>query len=157
MPDGLGSSHHRLHIAANKRRAKRWGSSGRERAPGDSQGQIGFNFGDNVLGDMWEWNGNDWSPLAASGPSARTFTKMVYDQRRRKLVLFGGHDGAAFLNDTWEFGAVRADWNNIGRLDSQDLFDFLADFFEDAGDFNADGATSSQDFFDFLAEFFGEC
>jgi hypothetical protein len=68
-------------------------------------GQTGFNFGTGVLGDTWEWNGTDWSELAVSGPSARSFVKMVYDQRRRKIVLFGGYDGAQFVNDTWELGS----------------------------------------------------
>ena len=44
-------------------------------------------------------------PLPVSGPSARTFVKMVYDQRRRKLVLFGGYDATGFVNDTWELGS----------------------------------------------------
>jgi len=68
-------------------------------------GQTGFDFGVGPLGDTWEWNGTNWSPLAVSGPSARTFVKMVYDQRRRKMVLFGGHNGTSFVNDTWEFGS----------------------------------------------------
>jgi hypothetical protein len=68
-------------------------------------GQSGAPFGVDPLGDTWEWDGTHWSPLPVSGPSARTFVKMVYDQRRRKLVLFGGHDGTQFLNDTWELGS----------------------------------------------------
>src|SRR6185295_12339119 len=44
-------------------------------------------------------------PLPVSGPSARTFVKMAYDQRRRKVVLFGGYDGSHFVNDTWELGS----------------------------------------------------
>lgn len=68
-------------------------------------GQNGFNFGVGVLGDTWEWNGTNWSALPVSGPSARTFMKMAYDQRRRKIVLFGGYNGTAFVNDTWELGS----------------------------------------------------
>ena len=68
-------------------------------------GQTGVAFGVGPLGDTWEWNGTDWVALPVSGPSARTFVKMAYDQRRRKLVLFGGHDGAQFVGDTWELGS----------------------------------------------------
>jgi hypothetical protein len=68
-------------------------------------GQNGIAFGTGPLGDTWEWDGTNWSTLPPGGPSARTFVKMVYDQRRRKLVLFGGHDGTQFLNDTWELGS----------------------------------------------------
>jgi hypothetical protein len=68
-------------------------------------GQTGFDFGVGPLGDTWEWNGTNWASVAVAGPSPRTFTKMVYDQRRRKIVLFGGYDANGFVGDTWELGS----------------------------------------------------
>jgi hypothetical protein len=53
--------------------------------------------------------------------------------------------------------ACRADWNDDGFVNSQDLFDFLVDFFALDADFNGNGVTDSQDFFDYLGVFFAGC
>lgn len=44
-----------------------------------------------------------WSPMHGIGPAARDRHALAYDSQRRKVVLFGGHDGAAALGDTWEW------------------------------------------------------
>ncbi|UCC71357.1 MAG: hypothetical protein JSV86_13295 [Gemmatimonadota bacterium] len=46
---------------------------------------------DGQYADVWEWDGRTWSP--ASGPydnSSLDHHSMVYDERRHKLVVFGG-------------------------------------------------------------------
>ncbi|MBC7772128.1 MAG: hypothetical protein H7210_06520 [Pyrinomonadaceae bacterium] len=48
-----------------------------------------------------------------------------------------------------------SDWNGDTFTNSQDFFDFLADFFGSNADFNGSGTTDSQDFFDFLSAFLG--
>jgi hypothetical protein len=48
----------------------------------------------------------------------------------------------------------RCDWNRDDQLNSQDFFDFIADFFAGGGDFIPDGVHNTQDFYDFLLCFF---
>ncbi len=52
-----------------------------------------------------------------------------------------------------------ADYNNNGSLEIQDIFDFLAAWFQQVftSDFNHDGAKNVQDIFDFLAAWFAGC
>jgi len=53
--------------------------------------------------------------------------------------------------------ACACDWNGVGGLSVQDIFDFLASYFAGAGDFNGAGGTTVQDIFDFLGCYFGGC
>jgi hypothetical protein len=54
------------------------------------------------LGDTWEWDGENWTQMADSGPPARGQAAMAYDVQRNQTVLFGGAGpGALFLVDTW--------------------------------------------------------
>jgi hypothetical protein len=50
--------------------------------------------------DTWEWDGDRWAQVATTGPSSRGRSAMVYDERRREVVLFGG-GGDQVLGDTW--------------------------------------------------------
>lgn len=65
-------------------------------------GQTGFNFGQGPLGDTWAWDGANWIQLPTTGPTPRTFTKIVYNRNRDRTVVFGGYDGSQFINDNWE-------------------------------------------------------
>ncbi len=49
------------------------------------------------------------------------------------------------------------DWNHSGRVNVQDIFDFLASWFTGSGDFNGVGGSTVQDIFDFLAAWFVGC
>ena len=56
----------------------------------------------------WGWNGRTWSVLATDGPVGRAASHMVFDARRKELVLFGGQGAApvpgqpqSIFGDTW--------------------------------------------------------
>jgi cysteine-rich repeat protein len=78
-----------------------------------SRGRIvvfgGSTFGGTILGDTWEWEGQNWrrrAPLTL--PTARRDAAMAYDAVRGLTVLFGGRSNAGVLNDVWEWDGV--DW-----------------------------------------------
>lgn len=55
--------------------------------------------------DTWEYNGAQWSETNLSGPRppARYGHKLVCDESRNKLILFGGRDASTMHADTWEW------------------------------------------------------
>lgn len=57
-----------------------------------------------LLGDTWEWDGEDWTQVADTGPSPRAGHGLASDSQRSRLVLFGGRgEGDALNGDTWEW------------------------------------------------------
>ncbi len=74
--------------------------------------------GSGFVGDLWAWNGAAWRRLAdasSAGPAPRATAQLAYDQRRDRIVLFGGRKGwpDGDLNDTWEWDG--ATWRRIGN------------------------------------------
>ena len=74
--------------------------------------------GSGFLGDLWAWTGAEWRKLAdasSAGPVPRAMGQLAYDQRRDRVVLFGGRKGwpDGDLNDTWEWDG--ATWRRIGN------------------------------------------
>ena len=54
--------------------------------------------------DTWEWDGNEWTQVADTGPSARRNHAMAYDSTRHRVILFGGAPfNGPFFKDTWEW------------------------------------------------------
>jgi len=51
----------------------------------------------------------------------------------------------------------QCDWNSTDGLTVQDIFDFLASYFNNNGDFNSNDGTTIQDIFDFLNCYFSGC
>src|SRR5258708_2880459 len=57
-------------------------------------------------GDTWAWDGQAWTQVADTGPSARrSASRMAYDSARDRVVLFGGdgNSNVGFPQDTWEW------------------------------------------------------
>jgi len=89
----------------------------------DSNRRVTLLFGGTIVGanaagananDTWQWDGEEWTQLADSGPSARFSHAMAFDPGWKSTVLFGGNSSVgpggnlSFLQDTWEFGGE--DW-----------------------------------------------
>jgi hypothetical protein len=72
----------------------------------------GQNQDDVIFGDVWEWDGAQWTERNVSEylPSDN-FGNTAYDARRDRLVMFGGFKYAANpsypLDETWEWDGVR--------------------------------------------------
>lgn len=69
-----------------------------------AEGVLDFQkYKSNQKNDTWEWDGKSWTQVnVATSPSPRDHHAMTYDAKRKRIVLFGGFDGA-YLNDLWEW------------------------------------------------------
>jgi hypothetical protein len=60
-----------------------------------------------LVGDQtWEWDGDVWTRRDIPGPTYRSYTPMVYDPGRARMVVFGGGEqanGSPVHRDTWEY------------------------------------------------------
>lgn len=72
-------------------------------------------YGPCPQGDLWSFDlsRNQWTQIATLlSPAPRQRYGMVFDDNRKKLVLFGGLGGPA-LNDTWEYDPASTAWTQI--------------------------------------------
>lgn len=71
----------------------------------------------NYLDDTWAYDpdSNKWTNLDPAGavPRARHRHSMVYDQVSGTVILFGGWDGTACLDDTWQYDPVENTWTDL--------------------------------------------
>ena len=58
-----------------------------------------------VNNETWEWDGSSWKKFDGKVPEGRQAFVMVYDEARKKTVLFGGmgQNPQTMYGDTWEF------------------------------------------------------
>lgn len=68
-------------------------------------GTLDFN---SVLGDTWEWNGEEWNKIDIAGPEPRGGIRLVYDHARDQIVMAGGRNYGAGkdFNDTWVLQSI---------------------------------------------------
>jgi N-acetylneuraminic acid mutarotase len=76
-----------------------------------------------VHNDLWEWDGEKWSLVAAdTSPPARTDAALAYDPARQSLILFGGSEGTSInghseffktFSDTWEWHSATRKWSEL--------------------------------------------
>ncbi|MGE3175244.1 MAG: hypothetical protein AB7O97_21635 [Planctomycetota bacterium] len=61
------------------------------------------------LGDTWVYDGSAWTQRTpANAPSPRRRAACAYDERRERVVLWGGEDATTTFRDTWEWDGT--DW-----------------------------------------------
>lgn len=75
-----------------------------------------------LIGDTWTFDGTIWTRACWPGctseqcsctsmPSPRTNAQVFWDDTRGEVVLFGGHNGSADLNDMWGWNG--ATWSQL--------------------------------------------
>ncbi|MCI4360150.1 MAG: PKD domain-containing protein [Thermoplasmata archaeon] len=78
---------------------------------------FGGSTGNRTAGDTWAFARGHWSNLTpglAVSPKPRQHGGFVYDATDSVMVLFGGHDGSLYLNDTWTFNGTA--WNQENSI-----------------------------------------
>lgn len=75
------------------------------------------------FGDTWEFDGRAWTRVATTGPAARSGAAMAYDERRGRVVLFGG-SGPPPSGETWEWDGAR--WERVPSGDAPGRFNSAA-------------------------------
>jgi len=72
----------------------------------------------NILSDTWAWDGTSWQEITNAGGPMRVQHRIVYDEKRQVMVLFGGlervssgsQEGSGPV-DTWEFDGTQ--WHQV--------------------------------------------
>src|SRR5262245_35698627 len=60
---------------------------------------------------LFEYDGVQWTPIAALGPAPRAEHSLAFDLARGEAVLFGGHGSTANLGDTWSWNGTQ--WRQL--------------------------------------------
>jgi hypothetical protein len=75
--------------------------------------------GNRTSGETWVYAHDRWTNLTPTfriAPGQRQHADLVYDTADNVLLLFGGHNGTTYLNDTWEFNGTA--WSRVNSTSS---------------------------------------
>ena len=81
---------------------------------------------------VWLWNGTTWSLLPGTFPSRREDALLIYDSRRKILVLHGGRAGPQVFRDTWEWDGSSWVRRSEGSTDTPGALEHAAAAFDSA-------------------------
>jgi len=73
-----------------------------------------------AFSDTWIYNlsANIWTSKAPSThPSARNGLNMVYDEKTREMIIFGG-GASPYANDTWVYNISTNNWTNLQPINA---------------------------------------
>jgi hypothetical protein len=58
-----------------------------------------------INSDTWEWDGKEWKKFEGKSPDGRQSFAMVYDESRKKTILYGGVGATreTMYDETWEY------------------------------------------------------
>ena len=75
---------------------------------------FGGNTGSRPVDEFWAWS-NGWTRITAAGaPSARLEPLMIFDSRRNRMLLYGGHDGSFNpIRDLWAWDGTS--WSRLSN------------------------------------------
>jgi hypothetical protein len=64
---------------------------------------------------VWEWDGSRWRHIPATGPSTRQTYALLYDAKRRRVILMGGQGTTRgpYFADMWAWDGRR--WTEIAN------------------------------------------
>jgi hypothetical protein len=69
-----------------------------------------------ILGDTWEYDGAEWTPVNSASLQVRYRHDGVYDTKRNRVVVYGGFDGSAIQTNSIEFDGTT--WTAVGGTGS---------------------------------------
>ncbi|MEM9194631.1 MAG: DUF4215 domain-containing protein, partial [Myxococcota bacterium] len=78
-----------------------------------------------AIGDAWLYDGTRWTRRADPPYAPRWGHSLVFDARRRRLIMHGGQDGTGPLLDTWAYAG--GTWSELSRSGPENIVSMAYD------------------------------